>query len=75
MKLKYCEKGIKTNYYNTNEKQGQISFAGPEAHKIWGLFLKEKKKNEYKKPGSDITISYQSITNYLLCKYLIQMCI
>lgn len=34
MKLKYCEKGIKANYYNTNEKAGQISFPGPEAHKI-----------------------------------------
>lgn len=42
IKLKYCEKGIETNYFNTNEKQGQISFLEPETHKIWKIFLKEK---------------------------------
>lgn len=42
IKLKYCEKGIETNYFNTNEKQGQISFLEPETHKIWKIFFKGK---------------------------------
>lgn len=38
--MRKLEKQI--NYYTTNAKQRQISFPGPEAHKIWEMFLKEK---------------------------------
>lgn len=38
--MRKLEKQI--NYYTTNATQRQISFPGPEAHKIWEMFLKEK---------------------------------